>query len=88
MKQLFNLLKERSEILHPVFLAIRYHKDIIFIHPFIDGNGRVARLTMNTVLLQNQYLPIDIPPNNRMNYHLSIKETYSNPVAFYEFMLS
>lgn len=88
MKKLFDLLEEQSKILYPVLLAIRYHKDIIFIHPFMDGNGRVARLAMNTVLLQNKYLPIDITPGNRMNYHLSIKETYNNPVAFYEFMLS
>jgi Fic family protein len=40
----------------------------------MDGNGRVARLAMNTVMLQNKYLPIDIPPENRREYQNSIQK--------------
>lgn len=35
----------------PLLLAIQAHYDIVTIHPFIDGNGRTARLFMNAVLL-------------------------------------
>jgi Fic family protein len=88
MKQMFELLEVQKEKLHPVLYAIKYHKDIIFIHPFMDGNGRVARLAMNTVMLQNKYLPIDISPQERFNYQTSILQSYKDNSAFYIFILN
>ncbi|MDR1112063.1 MAG: Fic family protein [Deltaproteobacteria bacterium] len=88
MKMMFRNLEEaREKEYNPILLALRYHKDIVFIHPFMDGNGRVARLAMNTIMLQNNYLPIDIPPEKRSAYHQSIKNTYTNPNSFFQFML-
>ncbi|MCV2232369.1 Fic family protein [Paracholeplasma manati] len=40
--------------------ACYVHLSISKIHPFVDGNGRLARLLMNFVLMQNDYLPISI----------------------------
>ena len=40
--------------------ACYVHLSISKIHPFVDGNGRLARLLMNFVLIQNDYLPISI----------------------------
>jgi Fic family protein len=88
MKQMFELLEVQKEKLHPVLYAIKCHKDIIFIHPFMDGNGRVARLAMNTIMLQNKYLPIDISPQERFNYQKSILESYKVDSSFYIFMLN
>ncbi len=48
-----------SHEVHPVDFAARAHKELVFIHPFIDGNGRVARLLMNLILLQHGYNPCD-----------------------------
>jgi Fic family protein len=88
MKKMIKTLEEaRDNNFDPIMLALRYHKDIVFIHPFADGNGRVARLAMNTILLQNKYLPIDIHPDYRQDYHRSIAETYTNSNAFFKFML-
>jgi Fic family protein len=88
MKKMFKNLEEaRDNDFSPILLALRYHKDLVFIHPFADGNGRVARLAMNTILLQNKYLPIDIHPDYRQDYHLSIAKTYTDSNAFFKFML-
>lgn len=49
--------------LHPVVLAAELHERIATIHPFIDGNGRTARLVMNLILLSAGY-PIAIIPGD------------------------
>ena len=38
--------------LHPVRLAALAHYKLVYIHPFVDGNGRTSRLLMNLVLMQ------------------------------------
>lgn len=48
--------------------AIRAHERVALIHPFADGNGRTARLLMNTVLLRGGYPPIVIGPEHRTGY--------------------
>jgi Fic family protein len=47
--------------------AITLHK-FVHIHPFYDGNGRVARLLTNLVLMRKRYLPIIIPQIDRAKY--------------------
>lgn len=53
---------------HPVEFAALLHKKSVFTHPFKDGNGRVAKLLMNTVLIQDGYLPALIPPIEAEQY--------------------
>lgn len=43
--------------LHPVELAAEAHYRLVTIHPFIDGNGRTARLLMNLILIAHGYPP-------------------------------
>lgn len=54
--------------LHPVEFAAIIHKELVMIHPFIDGNGRAARLIMNLALLQTGYPIAVIPPVLRREY--------------------
>lgn len=54
--------------LHTVELAAHVHRELVMIHPFIDGNGRVARLLMNLVLLQGGFPIAVIPPVVRADY--------------------
>ncbi len=67
---------------HPVIAAARVHLDFVFIHPFIDGNGRVARLLMNLVLLQEGYTIAIIPPVLRSEYIASIEAAHENDTDF------
>jgi Fic family protein len=53
---------------HPVEFAAIAHKELVTIHPFIDGNGRAARLLMNLALLQAGYPVAIIPPILRRDY--------------------
>jgi len=52
----------------PILLATLVHLKFVSIHPFIDGNGRTARLLMNLVLLQNGYPQAIIKVSNRVAY--------------------
>jgi Fic family protein len=53
---------------HPVEFAAIIHKELVMINPFIDGNGRAARLIMNLALLQTGYPIAVIPPVLRREY--------------------
>jgi hypothetical protein len=44
------------------------HAEFVKIHPYIDGNGRTARLIMNYRLMSGGYLPVSIPKEDRLNY--------------------
>ena len=55
--------------------AILAHLKFVSIHPFVDGNGRCARLLMNTILLKFGFTPIVIRPTDRKKY-LSVAENY------------
>ena len=58
----------------PILLATLVHLRFVSIHPFIDGNGRTARLLMNLVLLQNGYPQAIIKISNRVQYIQSIEK--------------
>jgi len=64
---------------HAVEYAALLHKELVEIHPFIDGNGRTARLLMNLALLQHGYPVTIIPPILRNDYISAIKATQDEP---------
>lgn len=55
--------------IHPVALAAQAHHRLVAIHPFIDGNGRTARLVMNLLLMRRGYPPTVILRANRRQYY-------------------
>jgi len=67
---------------HPVEIASLVHKEFVFIHPFVDGNGRVARLLMNLVLLQEGYNIALIPFVCRNQYIESLEKAHTNDSDF------
>jgi len=54
---------------HPIERAIRLHVDFVKIHPFVDSNGRTARLLMNFELMKSGFLPVVIKAKNRLMYY-------------------
>jgi Fic family protein len=59
--------------LHPLLLAATFHYRFVAIHPFDDGNGRMARLLMNLLLMQHGYVPIVIRLESRGDYLLALE---------------
>ena len=81
------LMQKEDDMLLKAFEA---HYRLVSIHPFVDGNGRTARLLLNSMLLENGYAPIIIRPIDRKRY-LSALETYQtkeNNAPYYRFMLA
>ena len=68
MERLVADLNEQAAVLHPVALAAYAHRRLVDIHPFIDGNGRTARLLMNLILINRGYQIVSIPPVLRRDY--------------------
>lgn len=60
--------------LHPVERAALAHHRLASIHPFIDGNGRTARLVMNLILLRDGFPPTIILRENRAQYYRVLAE--------------
>lgn len=59
--------------LHPLILAATFHYQFVVIHPFDDGNGRMARLLMNLIFMQYGYPPVIIPLNKKREYLLALE---------------
>lgn len=72
---------------HPVEFAALLHKKFVFIHPFQDGNGRVARLLMNAALIQDGYLPALIPPILRTEYISLLEKAHEDDSLFINFIV-
>ncbi len=72
-----------------VLKAIEAHYKLVEIHPFIDGNGRTARLLMNLILLRAKILPLIIPPIERKRYVTAInrRNMKGHLIQYYEYML-
>ncbi len=64
----------KEKKLHPVEIAARFHYEFTAIHPFDDGNGRMARLLMNLLLMQNGYPPVVIRLQERDDYLLALRQ--------------
>ncbi|MGL4825695.1 MAG: Fic family protein [Alphaproteobacteria bacterium] len=60
--------------LHPVEFAVEAHYRLVTIHPFVDGNGRCARLLMNMMLLMCGYPAAIIRKRDRLAYINSLEK--------------
>jgi Fic family protein len=77
-----HIIREMDELIadvaredRPVIEMTAYlHHRFVSIHPFIDGNGRVARLLGNLYLLRNGYPPIVLDQKNRQQYYQTLRE--------------
>ncbi len=86
MREFIIKVKDLENKNHPVEYSALVHKEIAFIHPFIDGNGRVARLLMNLILLQKGYCIAVIPPILRRDYIQALEKARVDDKGFKEFI--
>lgn len=78
--------ENQNKISVPEFAAwIHYH--FVWIHPFIDGNGRTARLLMNLILIQNGFPPAVILNVDRKKYYRVLRKAdMDKPQEFVDFI--
>ena len=94
MTDLFDWMEREQKTVHPLILSSVFHYEFVFIHPFADGNGRMARL-WHTALLSKwkpvfAYIPIESPIEKfQDDYYKAIADCHKagNSDAFIEFML-
>lgn len=95
MDELFNWMKEAQGNVHPLILSSVFHYEFVFIHPFSDGNGRMARL-WHTVIL-SKWKPVfeSVPIESQIekfqdDYYDAIARCHTDGAStvFIEFMLS
>ena len=73
MKNFITELHKMKSKIHPVELAAFAHLQVANIHPFVDGNGRTARLLMNMILINSGYSIVSIPPVLSHDYITALK---------------
>lgn len=73
MDDFFKWLKNETKM-HAVELASEAHYRFVTIHPFVDGNGRTARLLMNMILMMKGFPPAIIRKNDRLTYIKSLEK--------------
>jgi len=70
MEQLIEWLNSEEALsLHPIHYAAIAHYKLVYIHPFLDGNGRTSRLLMNWILMQADYPAVIIRKQDRQLYY-------------------
>lgn len=73
-----------------VLKALESHYKLVEIHPFIDGNGRTARLLMDLILLRSGFLPLIILPIERKRYisHIYLRNSKIEILQYHNYMLN
>lgn len=94
IKDLFSWVKKNEGKVHPLIMAAVFHYEFVFIHPFADGNGRMARL-WHTVFLYRwrsvfEYIPLESRIERFQEQYYDVIDRCNkagNSDAFIEFML-
>ena len=95
MNALFDWMKKSKDEIHPLILSSVFHYELVFIHPFSDGNGRTARLWQNIILFSwkeiFEYVPIESQIKKYQSEYYKVIDNCNkagNSDLFIEFMLN
>lgn len=77
LMQWYNEARHNKKI-HPSVLAAFVHHRFVAIHPFDDGNGRLARILMNLILMKQNYPPAIIKLKERTDYYAALNQADKN----------
>lgn len=77
MKKLISWYETDAQKLHPIERAAYLHGIFVGIHPFVDGNGRTARLLLNLELMKNGYPPTVIRNEKRIDYYNALDQAHT-----------
>ena len=85
MPVLFELLEAEAE---PQVRAVLGHFLFVYIHPYMDGNGRLARFLMNLMLVPAGYVWTVIPVERRNDYMNALEQasSFANIAPFASFI--
>ncbi|MEM3061112.1 MAG: Fic family protein, partial [Candidatus Bathyarchaeia archaeon] len=75
LREFLKWYSKSKDKLHPVELAALAHLKFVTIHPFADGNGRIARLMMNFILKKHGYPMLNIPYEKRTSYYNALERS-------------
>ena len=80
--------EQQSAGTHPVIIAAVFHYRFVRTHPFDDGNGRMARLLMNMILMRHGYTVAIVPRDKRNQYiqELERVDRTEDPLQFIDFI--
>jgi Fic family protein len=78
MAALLTWYDTQASALHPVERAAKLHLEFVRIHPFVDGNGRTARLLLNLELMKAGFPPIVLPVERRLAYYDALDNAHVN----------
>lgn len=78
MQNLFDWMNKAKDTVHPLILAAVFHYEFVFIHPFADGNGRMARLWHTAILSAWKPMFEFIPIESQIE---KFQEGYYNAIA-------
>lgn len=91
MMDYFRHYQMQKQQVHPVILAAGMHERLVSIHPFVDGNGRTARLVMNLILLSNGYTIASLKGDHssRLKYYRALEKVQvaNTPKEFYHLVI-
>ena len=77
MDNLFKWYEGEAQLLHPIVRGSILHAVFVGVHPFIDGNGRTARLLLNLELMKSGYPPVIIRVENRLAYYNALDKAHT-----------
>lgn len=78
MDALMSWYNGEAQTLHPIVRAAMLHAIFVGIQPFIDGNGRTARLLLNLELMKSGFPPIIIRVENRLAYYNALDKAHTS----------